>query len=289
MLSPEELHVLREASASKLDAMRAAIRGVGSALIAFSGGVDSTLVLRIAREELGDRAVALTALSAAVPEQERREAVELAARIGVRHECVASHELENPSYAQNPTNRCYFCKTELYTLCESKRSEWGLAAILDGFNADDFKDHRPGHRAAQEHRVLSPLAAAGLTKDEIRAWSFALDLPTWDKPQMPCLASRLPYGTPVTAERLGQVGGAEADLRQLGLRVFRVRHHGEIARLEVAAEELGRFSAPEFRRVVDEALKERGFTFVALDLAPFESGRLNVAAGIRIDRPVSPG
>src|SRR5690242_4034384 len=213
MLSPDKIQALCESSRPKLEAMRAAIRAQGSALVAFSAGVDSTFVLQIAREELGDRAVALTAISPSMAPEEQKEAEALAARIGARHVTVRSDEVSNPQYAANPTNRCYFCKTELYDLCEAKRAELGLAATLDGFNADDFKDHRPGHQAAKEHRVLSPLAQAGLTKDEIRAWSQKLGLPTWDKPQMACLASRIPYGTAVTAERLGQIGSAESDLR----------------------------------------------------------------------------
>jgi pyridinium-3,5-biscarboxylic acid mononucleotide sulfurtransferase len=276
-----QVDALCAASSHKVEAMREALRAMGSALIAFSGGVDSAFVLHLAREELGDGAVALTALSAAVPEVERREARELAARIGARHLEVHSDELANPNYAANPTNRCYFCKSELYGLCEQKRVELKLACVVDGFNADDKKDWRPGHQAAAEHAVRSPLAAAGLTKDEIRAWSRRAGLPTWDKPQTPCLASRIPYGTAVTAERLYQIGSAESDLRALGLRQYRLRYHGEVARLEVDAAEYERFSDPAFRARVNEALRARGFAFVALDLEPFRSGRLNEAAGIK--------
>jgi len=193
---------------------------------------------------------------------------------------VDSAEVQNPAYRRNPTDRCYFCKSELYSLCERTRAELGLAAVVDGFNADDTRDHRPGHRAAEEARVHSPLAEAGLTKDEIRALSHAAGLPTWDKPAMPCLASRIPYGTSVTEERLFQVGSAESELRALGLRTFRVRYHGDIARLEVSAEEVARFSDAEFRERVNTALRGRGFKYVALDLEPFRSGRLNEAAGI---------
>jgi len=199
---------------------------------------------------------------------------------------VESQELEDPRYAANPQNRCYFCKTELYTLCERVRAQLGFEAILDGFNADDFKDHRPGHRAAREHQVRSPLADAGLTKDEIRAWSYRWGLPTWDKPPTPCLASRIPYGTSVTRERLLQIGSAESALRTLGLREFRVRYHGEIARLEIGAGEYERFASAELRASVNQALKAQGFKFVALDLEPFRSGRLNEAAGIAL--PVLP-
>ncbi|MGO8969203.1 MAG: ATP-dependent sacrificial sulfur transferase LarE [Myxococcaceae bacterium] len=281
MLAPERLATLAATAAPKLARMRAAMGELGSVLVAFSGGVDSTFVLQVALEVLGRRAVALTAISASVAPEERREAVRLAQLLGAQHVLVDSAELQNPAYQRNPTDRCYFCKSELYALCERSRAELGLAAVVDGFNADDRLDHRPGHRAAEEARVHSPLAEAGLTKDEIRALSQAAGLPTWDKPAMPCLASRIPYGTSVTEERLVQVGSAESELRALGLRTFRVRYHGEVARLEVAQEELARFADSGFRAQVNSALLARGFKFVALDLEPFRSGRLNEAAGIR--------
>jgi uncharacterized protein len=264
-------------SAAALESMRASIRGLGSALVAFSGGVDSTFVLKIAVEELGARAIALTAISPSVAPDEAAEAKALATQLGAQHRLVDSHELEDPRYASNPTNRCYFCKSELYTITDKACAELGFAAVLDGFNADDKKDHRPGHQAAREHKVLSPLADAGLTKDQIRAWSKKLGLPTWDKPQLACLASRLPYGTAVTSERLTKIGGAEKAVRSLGFKNFRVRFHGEVARLEVAAEELPRLMEPELRAKLDAAIKAQGFTFVALDLEPFRSGRLNDA------------
>jgi uncharacterized protein len=278
--NPERVESLCAASRPKLDAMRARLRACGSALVAFSGGVDSTFVLKVALEELGEHAVALTALSPSVAPEEADEARALARSLGARHLVVHSQELADPRYAANPTNRCYFCKTELYDVCEAHRQELGLALVLDGFNADDFRDHRPGHQAAREHRVASPLAEAGLTKDEIRAWSHALGLPTWDKPQMACLASRIPYGTEVTRERLFQIAAAESELRRLGFRSFRVRYHHEVARLEVAAEEQARLLEPALRAQVDRALKAHGFRFVALDLEPFRSGRMNDAAAV---------
>jgi pyridinium-3,5-biscarboxylic acid mononucleotide sulfurtransferase len=278
-----DVEALCAQSESAVQALRARIRGLGSALVAFSGGVDSTFVLKIAVEELGDKCVALTALSPSVAPDEAEEARVLATELGARHELVESHELEDPRYAANPSNRCYFCKTELYTITEKACAKLGLNAVIDGFNADDKKDYRPGHKAANEHFVLSPLAEAGLTKDQIRAWSKRLGLSTWDKPQLACLASRLPYGTQVTVERLTKVGRAEKAVRALGLKNFRVRFHGEVARLEVAAEEMPRLLEADFRHQLDTAIKAAGFTFVAVDLEPFRSGRLNDA--LRKDGP----
>jgi len=274
------LEDLRRQSAPKLDALRAALARAGGALVAFSGGVDSTFVLAVAREVLGAQVLALTAHSPSVPEAEREEARRLAARLGVRHLEVQSREGDDPRYRANGPDRCYFCKSELYRLCAEVARREGMASILDGFNADDRSDHRPGHRAALEAGISSPLAEAGLGKAEIRAWSEAYGLPTWDKPQMACLASRLPYGTEVTPERLAQVERAEAGLRALGLRSFRVRWHGPVARVEVAADELeGAFAR---RAEIVRAVKEAGFRLVALDLEPFRSGRMNEIAGIAL-------
>ncbi len=277
VLSDAQVDALCAQSADRVEGLRAALRAHGSALIAFSGGVDSALVLKLAVEQLGERAIALTAISASVAPDEAREAEELAAKIGAKHVLVDSKELDDPRYAANPSNRCYFCKTELYAITSKHRAELGLAVVLDGFNADDKKDHRPGHKAAAEHAVRSPLAEAQLTKAEVRAWSKRLDLPTWDKPQMACLASRLPYGTQVTVERLKQVGSAEKAVRALGFVNFRVRYHNEVARLELGAEELSRMLDPTTREAVNQAIKAQGFTFVAVDLEPFRSGRLNDA------------
>jgi uncharacterized protein len=254
------------------------IRSLGSALVAFSGGVDSALLLLLAREALGDRAVAFTALSPAVAPDELEGAREVARLIGAPHVEKRSGELEDPRYAANPTNRCYFCKTELYDLAAAEASALGLGAVLSGTNADELHDHRPGLKAAGEHAVVQPLAEAGLSKDEIRALSREAGLPTWDKPQQPCLSSRIPYGTEVTAERLAQLARSEMALRRLGLREFRVRYHGDVARIEVASDELERLL--QVREQASAALREAGFQFVSVDLEPLRSGRLNEAAGL---------
>lgn len=275
-----DLDQLRQSSRAGYEALRVALAGTGGVLVAFSGGVDSSFLLAVARQVLGDRAVALTAHSPSVPAEERAGASALAARLGARHLVVESHEGDDPGYAANGDQRCYYCKRELYRLCREVAAREGLPVVVDGFNADDRRDHRPGHRAAGEAGVRSPLAEAGLDKAAIRAWSEALGLPTWDKPQQACLASRLPYGTPVTPERLLQVERAEASVRALGLRNFRVRHHGEVARLEVAEDELaGAFAR---RAALAEAMKGAGFRSAALDLEPFRSGRLNELAGISL-------
>ena len=264
---------IRRESQEKLDALLASVARLNGAVVAFSAGVDSTFVLAAARRALGDRVLALTAHSASVPHAEREDARDLARRLGVRHVEVQSLEMEDPRYVANAADRCYYCKSELYRLCLEAARREGLEAILDGFNADDRKDDRPGHLAAREHGVRSPLAEFGLAKAEVRAWSEAFGLPTWDKPQMACLASRVPTGTAVTPDRLARVERAESAVRALGLQTFRVRHHEEIGRLEVAPEEMeiafGR------RAELAQAIRAAGFKLAVIDLEPFRSGRLN--------------
>jgi len=254
------------------------LAGLESALVAYSGGVDSALLLALAVEALGQKAVAFTALSPAVAPDELEGARAVARQLGARHVEKVSRELEDPRYAKNPVNRCYFCKTELYNLAAAEARSMGLRAVVSGTNADELGDYRPGLKAADEHEVVQPLAEAGLTKSEIRELSKALGLPTWDKPQQPCLSSRIPYGTEVTAERLQQLAKAEMALRGLGLREFRVRYHGEIARIELGEGELERLLPVRAQAV--EALKDAGFRYVSVDLEPFRTGRLNEAAGL---------
>ena len=259
------------------------LRGLGSALVAYSGGVDSALLLALAREALGHRAIAFTAVSPAVPRDELEAARALAHDLRAEHVEKPSAELEDPDYVRNPADRCYFCKTELYDLAREEARARGLSAVVSGTNADELRDYRPGLKAANEHGVVQPLAEAGLTKAEIRELSREMGLPTWDKPQQPCLSSRIPYGTEVTRERLDQLARSEMALRALGLREFRVRWHGEVARIEVAEAELPRLLSVRGEAAL--ALRQAGFKFVSVDLEPFRSGRLNEAAGLVPLRP----
>jgi pyridinium-3,5-biscarboxylic acid mononucleotide sulfurtransferase len=259
----------------KIAALRQEIGGLDSAIVAFSAGVDSTFVAAIAAQELGDKALAVTATSPSFPERELEEAKQLAARLGIRHRVIRSNELANPNYANNPTSRCYHCKTELYGLMRQLADAEGYACILDGTNADDMGDFRPGHRAAQEQRVRGILQELGFTKADIREASRQLNLPTADKPAFACLASRFPYGVTITREALQRVEQAENILRDLGFVQLRVRVHDDVARIEVGPAEIDRFLDPDVRARISDALKDLGYSYVTLDLQGYRSGSLN--------------
>lgn len=259
--------------ASKLAQMRRALRDMGSVLVAYSGGLDSAFVLAIAHQELGERALGLTAVSPSLAARERDDAVRYAAELGARHRLVESNEIHNPNYAANPENRCFYCKSELYRIMRDIAGSEGFAHMVNGTNVDDLGDYRPGLDAAKEAGVVSPMVAVGLHKQEIRALAQELGLPFWDKPAAACLSSRIPYGTAVTRERLAQVEALEGALRRLGLRQVRVRHHEALARIEVAAAELD--AAFAARDAIVDAGRVAGYTFVTLDLAGYRQGSLN--------------
>ncbi|MEA2679431.1 MAG: pyridinium-3,5-biscarboxylic acid mononucleotide sulfurtransferase [Candidatus Binataceae bacterium] len=269
---------------TKLENLRKIFRPIQSVMVAFSGGVDSTFVLKVAQDTIGERVLALTTTSPTMPDDDRLSALEMAGLIGARHLVIDSNELEIPGYARNPIDRCYLCKHNLFTVCEAKARELQIDEIVDGLNLDDLHDYRPGIKAASEKRVRHPLVEAEMSKADIRELSRAMGLPTWDRPASPCLSSRLPNGTQITLEGLRRVEQGERLLHAMGFRVARVRYHGEIARLEVEADELARLLEAATRAVVDRELKELGFRFVTVDLKGFRSGSLNEGLSIAKDR-----
>jgi len=260
---------------AKLTKMRAIFSPMRSVIVAFSGGVDSTFVLKVAYDTIGDRVLALTTTSPTMPDEDRESALAMAQVIGARHLIVESNELEIPGYSANPLNRCYLCKHNLFTVCEAKAGELGIDNIVDGLNLDDLHDYRPGMQAASEKRVRHPLVEAELSKAEIRELSHAMRLPTWDRPASPCLSSRFPYGTEITPDGLAKVAAGERILHAMGFKVARVRFHGEVARLELERSEIARIFETQNRDIVDREFKKIGFRFVAIDLKGFRSGSLN--------------
>jgi uncharacterized protein len=256
------------------------LRGLPSLIVAYSGGVDSAYLGVAATQVLGDRALCVTADSASYPERHREMARDIAARFGLRHEIIATRELSRPEYRANAPDRCYYCKHELFTELTSLARVRGIVAVADGNNADDRGDYRPGRRAAREFGVISPLDDAGLTKAEIRALAHEAGMPTWDEPASACLSSRIPYFSEVTEDKLEAIERSEAALRELGFRVVRVRHHGDVARIELGREEMARALDPELARSMDAALRALGFRYVTLDLKGYRLGSLN--EGIRL-------
>jgi len=259
--------------ATRLDRARAIVRDLGSVLIAYSGGVDSTLLLKLALDELGDRAVAVLASSPAYPESEQKEARDLAGSLGARLVEVSTSEVELEAYARNNPDRCFHCKEELFDTLEPVQRQLGLASLAYGATADDAGDHRPGHGSAIRRGVRFPLLEAGLGKPEIRAAARELGLSNWNKPSFACLSSRIPHGTQVTVQALRQIEAAEDALKGLGFKQVRVRHHGDVARIEVDGAEIGRLVA-ERDRVVD-AVRKAGYKFVSADLEGYATGSLN--------------
>ncbi len=260
---------------AKLEHLHHTLAKTNGLVVAFSAGVDSTFLLKIAHMVLGERTIALTASSPTAPPGELEAAKEFAASLRIRHLVLHSNELANPSFTQNPANRCFFCKDELYRICREQADALGIATIVDGTNLDDLRDHRPGLKAAKEWGVRHPLVETEMTKDDIRRYSRELNLPTWDKPSSPCLSSRFPYGTEIDLERLKKIGACELFLKELNFREFRVRYHGDIARIEVAQNEFHRLLEKATRDAVVQKFKQIGFLYVSLDLQGYRSGSMN--------------
>lgn len=264
---------------SKYEHLKNIVAQAGKVAVAFSGGVDSSLLLKVCFDVLGQDVLAVTASSESFPEREVEAARDMARTIGCRHQIIQTRELELPGFSENPPYRCYLCKQELFGKISEVAARQGIRVIFDGSNADDLGDYRPGRRAAKEAAVRSPLEEAGLGKEELRSLSRMLGLPNWDRPSFACLASRFPYHTKITGQSLRQVEQAEAFLWQLGMKVFRVRHHDTVARIELGDQEMGRLWRESLAPAIVEALKSVGYTYVALDLEGYRSGSMNETLG----------
>jgi pyridinium-3,5-biscarboxylic acid mononucleotide sulfurtransferase len=263
--------------ASKADALDARLASLGSVLVAYSGGIDSAFLAVTATRVLGDRSICITADSPSYPDHHRDLAIGTARAFHLRHEMVRTSEVDNPDYRANPANRCYYCKHELYSRLTTIARERGFAAVVDGSNADDRGDYRPGRQAAREFGVLSPLDEAGLTKADIRELARLAGMETWDEPASACLSSRIPYHSEVTEEKLRTIDAAERVLRTLGFRIYRVRHHETIARLELGKDEIARALEPEMAAAIDRELRALGYAHVTVDLRGYRLGSLNDA------------
>ncbi|ADL68560.1 NAD synthase [Thermoanaerobacterium thermosaccharolyticum DSM 571] len=261
----------------KYENLKKYIKQLGSAVIAFSGGVDSTFLAKVCKDVLNDSCLAVTATSSTYPEREFKEALELAKEIGIRHKIIKSEELEIEGFSKNPIDRCYYCKSELFSKLKKVADDEGIEYVLDGTNADDTGDFRPGRRAAKELGVKSPLLECGFTKDDIREMSKRLGLPTWNKPAYACLSSRFPYGQEITSEKLSMVEKSEEYLLNLGFVGFRVRHHGDVARIELNPDQINMMMDENIRKKVVSKLKEIGFKYVSLDLEGYRTGSMNEA------------
>jgi uncharacterized protein len=264
-----------EETQAKYDRLKAVLQELGSALVAFSGGVDSTFLVKVAQDVLGDRVFAVIARSESYPEKETQEAIDLAKKLNIRFKVIRTRELDNPDFSNNPPDRCYHCKTELFSQLKDIADKEGLSFVLDGSNFDDTDDYRPGLQACEELGIRSPLKEVEMSKDEIRILSKQMNLLTWNKPSMACLASRFPYNTEIDKISLERVAKAEEYLRSLGFSQVRVRHHDQIARVEVEVEALQKLVEPSLRAKIVENLKRLGYTYVTLDLAGYRTGSMN--------------